>query len=106
VPQDRWEIAPMSVISEIDEYIKRGGGGYSAWYCGIAAYPRDRLFTAHKVSEKNGWWIFRDCGTDTAARSIEDYFHRMGCKGDGGGGDRNTRFVYAYKITMTTVEAA
>jgi hypothetical protein len=106
VPKDRWEVAVMSIISDIDDHIRQGGGRYPAWYCGIAADPRDRLFNNHNVAEKNSWWIFRDCGTDATARKIEDHFHAMGCKGDVGGGDWNTRFVYAYKITGTTVEDA
>jgi hypothetical protein len=95
----------MSVISDIEAHIARGGGGYAAWYCGIAAAPRDRLFNDHNVAEKS-WWIYRDCGSDLIARQVESYFHRMGCLGGPGGGDRDTRFVYAYKITLSTVEGA
>jgi len=57
------------------------------------------------VAEKS-WWIFKDCGSDLIARQVEKYFHLRGCQGGPGGGDRDTRFVYAYKITRTTVEAA
>lgn len=94
----------QQIVDEIDAYIRRNGGTYSAWYIGIAASPRDRLFTDHNVSEHGGLWIYRDCGTDTAARSVEQAFLKVGCQGGGGGGDRTTRYVYAYKITSTTRE--
>ena len=92
------------IIADIDAHIRNCGGTYSAWYCGIASDPRQRLFTDHNVDEKNGAWIIRDCGTDTAARRVEEHFLKKGCKGGGGGGDRTTRYVYAYKITNTTRE--
>jgi hypothetical protein len=96
----------MSIISDIDTYIAEGGGGYPAWYCGIAANPRDRLFNDHRVAEKNGLWIYRDCGTDTVARQVERYFLQRGCQGGRSGGNRSTRYIYSYKITMTTLEEA
>jgi len=93
-----------TIVGEIDAHIRREGGGYSQWYCGIASDPKNRLFNDHNVSEKNGWWIFRDAGSDDAARRVEDYFFRKGCKGGPGGGYNGTRFVYAYRITSTTRE--
>ncbi len=79
----------MSVVltgqaqSAILAYIEQCGGGYAAWYCGIASDPRDCLFNRHGVTENPGAWIFRDCGTDAAARALEQYFHSLGCKGAG-----------------------
>ena len=92
------------IAAEIDGYIRNVGGDYPAWYCGIASKPRDRLFVDHNVDEKGGNWIYRDAGADTAARNIEEYFIKKGCKGGGGGGDSGSRYVYAYKITSTTRE--
>ncbi len=94
--------AEQQAIADIDAHIKKCGGGYPAWYVGIAADPRDRLFSGHSVSEKGDAWIIRDCGNDAAARRVEQAFLNAGCKGGDGGGDRNTRYVYAYKITSTT----
>jgi hypothetical protein len=94
-----------SVAADINDYIRRCGGGHSAWYFGIAADPRHRLFSDHNVAVKS-YWIFRDCGSEDAARRVEEYFHRLGCQGGPGGGDWDTRFVYAYRITLDTVEAA
>lgn len=98
-------VSESQAIAEIDAYIRKNGGVYSAWYCGIASDPRKRLFTEHKVDEKNGARIYCDCGTDTVARRVEDHFVKKGCKGGGGGGDWSTRYVYTYKITPTTCES-
>lgn len=98
-------VSESQAIAEIDAHIRTCGGAYSAWYCGIASTPRDRLFNNHKVDEKYGAWIYCDCGTDMVARRVEDCFIKKGCEGGGGGGDRGTRYVYAYKITATSVES-
>jgi hypothetical protein len=92
------------VIRELEQYMSQGGGSYSAWYCGIASSPRNRLFNDHNVRERGDYWIYRDCGNDTIARQIESYFHNSGCQGSHGGGDDATKFVYCYKITNSTVE--
>jgi hypothetical protein len=92
------------VIAEILEYIKRGGGAASDWYVGIAAGARDRLFNDHKVSEQQGSWIYRGCDSTDAARAVEEHFLNLGCRGGPGGGDDDTTFVYAYRITSYTVE--
>ncbi len=98
------QILTGQVQTQILAHIKRCGGSFAAWYCGIAADPRDCLFNRHGVDEKNGAWIYRDCGTDSAARVVEESFHALGCQGAGGGGGRDTRFVYAYVITSSTRE--
>ncbi|RMH13053.1 MAG: hypothetical protein D6701_12720 [Gemmatimonadetes bacterium] len=85
-------------------HIDQHGGDYRNWYAGITADPRRRLFNEHNVDEKNGQWIFRDAGSNAAARQAEDALHALGCKGGPGGGDGATRFVYAYRITPTTIE--
>jgi len=90
--------------SEFLAYMNQFGVTALAWYVGIASDPRDCLFNRHGVNEQQGAWIFRDCGTDTAARAVEQYFHSKGCKGAGGGGGPETRYLYAYVITSTTRE--
>lgn len=90
------------IIADIESYIRNNGGVYKGWYAGVASDPRTRLFNDHSVNEKGDAWIFRDCGTDTAARKVEDYFLAKGCDGDTGGGDRSTKYVYAYKANAHT----
>lgn len=88
--------------SEMLAHVQQCGGGYAAWYCGIASDPRHCLFNRHGVDEHSGAWIYRDLATDSAARAVEKYLQSLGFQGGGGGGGLATRYVYAYRITRTT----
>ena len=91
------------IIQEIDSYIRREGSSYHNWYVGIAKDPRNRLFNEHNVS--GVWWIFCEAFSDTRAREVESFFlEQKGTQGGPGGGDKDSRFVYAYRITSTTKE--
>ena len=93
----------QDIINDLDAYIKDGGGGYPAWYVGIASDADDRVFSDHKVKEKGDWWIFRQASTSAVAREIEDYFvNTLGTDGGSGGGDTGTDTVYAYKKASHT----
>ena len=93
------------IIQDIDSYIKKEGSTYHNWYVGIARVPRTRLFNDHNVSEQNGWWIFCEAFSDDSAREVESFFlEQKGTQGGPGGGDKDTRFIYAYRITNTTNE--
>lgn len=91
-----------SVANEILAHI--GSDNMSGWYIGIATNPRNRLFSGHNVSEQYGSYIARDAGGEQHARDTENYLlQSTRCKGGCGGGDC-PRYVYAYKITSTTVQ--
>lgn len=93
------------IIQEVDAHIQKENSGYRNWYVGIARDPRSRLFNDHNVSEHNGWWIFREAYSDTSAREVESFFlDYRGTKGGPGGGDSDTKYVYAYRITESTKE--
>lgn len=92
----------LSIRQDIDNHIRANGGGYRAWYIGIAADPRDRLFSDHNVNEDGDAWIFRDAGSESAARDIERQFIALGCRGGDGGGSYQTHYVYAYKMAAHT----
>jgi hypothetical protein len=95
----------QEIIIEIKFHMDRHGGNYSDWYVGIASNPRDRLFNAHNVDEKNGTWIYREAENSSSARDIEDYFvNTLKTDGGTGGGDYSSRYVYAYKKTFYTNE--
>lgn len=94
----------QTVIAEITAYVTNNGGGYSQWYFGIAAKPRERLFSGHTVREKGDAWIYRSCAHSEGARAIERYFHAQGMRGGPGGGDDESASVYAYRIAGHTVE--
>ena len=92
----------QQVCSEIVAHIKKQGGAYSTWYCGIASNWEERLFDEHDVPQKDHWYIARQCYNDNDARIVEDALFELGCDGGTGGGDQTTIYVYAYlKGTMT-----
>lgn len=90
------------VVSEILDYVRRNGGAYSQWYAGIAAAPKRRLFNDHNVLESGAWIHSGDCGGSEAAREVEKYLLGLGFDGGDGGGSYDTKYVYAYKKTLTT----
>lgn len=90
------------IAAEINNHI--GGFGYQGWYAGITDDPQRRLFTEHNIDRQNGVWIFRPCSSDDVAREVEQHFLDKGCKGGPGGGDKTTKYVYAYKVTYSTIE--
>ena len=94
----------QTVLDEIAAHINKQGGVKSSWYAGIASDPKHRLFSDHNVSEKDGWWIFRNAGSEAQARAAENSLLDWGCDGGSGGGDHNSVFVYAYLKTTTTKE--
>ena len=95
----------QDIANEIIAHVNSCGKPWSSWYVGIASDPGARLFTDHKVSTQNGAWIYRDAGSEDGARKIEKYLlDTYSAKGDTGGGDSTTTWVYAYYITSTTVE--
>ena len=88
----------QEIISDLDAHIKDSGGGYPAWYVGIASDARDRLFSDHKVKEEGDSWIFRQASFSAVAREIQDYFvNTLGTGGGAGRGVVFTDMVYAYK---------
>ena len=85
------------IIREIGNHIRNCGGPYPSWYVGIASDPEDRLFNDHHVRKEEDAWIYRTASTSEVARRIERHFLNLGCDGGSGGGDWQTRAVYAYK---------
>lgn len=91
-----------TIITEINDHMRKRGGGYSDWYIGVTSEPQERLFNEHNVDKENGVWIYEECENSDIAREIEEYFIRLGTDGGSGGGDYTTKFVYAYKKTAYT----
>ncbi len=88
---------------EIKDYIDERRSPYPSlrtrsWYVGISEDPEGRLFNDHGVDKESDPWIYRTAKTSAAARRIERYFvETLGTDGGPGGGDLDTRAVYAYK---------
>lgn len=96
-----------NLLGDFGKYIDENGGvliGYG-WYVGITANPRRRLFEDHKVDEDNGVWIYGPADSAAVARDVEKQLLRDGCQGGSGGGDSAARYVYAYRITLNSVES-
>ena len=93
----------QEIINDLDAHMKDGGGGYPAWYVGIASDARDRLFNDHRVKEKGDSWVFRQTSFSGVAREIQDYFvDTLGTDGGAGKGVVFTDMVYAYKKASHT----
>ena len=94
----------QEIIDEIENHITDCGGGIRNWYVGIAAKPKERLFDDHSVDEEKDAWIYHPASSDSVARDIEKHFLDKGAKGGSGGGGKNSKFVYAYRISSRTRE--
>ena len=106
-PLQKKEAIPMAktaqeVYDEIVAHIKKQGGPFSSWYCGITENIKNRLFGDHNVPEKDHWFIHRPCTSNESARNVEKALLELGCDGGTGGGDANAVHVYAYLKTSIT----
>ena len=84
-------------------YITQHGGIYSQWYAGIAANPKNRLFSGHGLTEQ-GVWAFDFVPTSEQARQVEQALFKRGCDGGSGGGDATSNGIYVYGKTSATRE--
>ena len=92
------------IIEDMQSYITQRGGGIGGWYVGIAAKPKERLFDDHSVDKEKDAWIYCTASSDSVARDIEKHFLDKGTKGGTGGGDEDSKSVYAYRISSRTRE--
>jgi hypothetical protein len=93
------------LLTDIINYIQGTGINSQNWYVGIASDPETRVFNDHNVDRANGNWIYGPAQNSDSAREIEDYIiTNYKTKGDTGGGDNSTNYVYAYRITASTRE--
>lgn len=95
-------MSAQEAYDEILAHIQKQGGAFPDWYSGITENIKDRLHGAHKVPEKDHWFIHRKCVNEEAARAVEKALLDKGCDGGGGGGDEDAVHVYAYLKTSIT----
>lgn len=88
--------AEQQIMNEVVTHMGQYGGRYQDWYAGVADDAKARLFNDHGVIESGDAWICRLCASDTAAREIERYFIKKGCKGGPVDEEQSTRTFYAY----------
>jgi hypothetical protein len=92
------------IVANLNAYIRQIGGPARTWYVGVAADPRARLFSDHKVDEQSGHWIIDQASSADVAREVEKLYLEKGYAGGPGGGRGKTVYVYAYRITPTTIQ--
>ena len=90
----------QEIINDISKHFNNIA--YNNSYIGITSDVESRLFGDHNVSRENGHWIYRTALSSNVAREIEQYFLDKGMGGGFGGGDENSKIVYAYKKTSST----
>ena len=80
------------------EHIKKQGGSYSDWYCGVTSDIETRLYVDHNLpkGENACWSIWYECFNDNDARAVETALLGLGCSGGSGGGGKDCVYVYAY----------
>ncbi|MEN0066171.1 MAG: hypothetical protein AAGA48_28780 [Myxococcota bacterium] len=93
----------QQAIDELADFIEDSGGRFRAWYVGIAASPRRRLFDDHAVRE-DGDWAYIPLRSRSAAAGVERALLDLGCQGGPGGGTSRTRYAYVYRVTRYTRE--
>lgn len=76
---------------------------YSDFYVGITNDVERRLFGEHNVQQRGKWWIYREALDKDTAQKVEEYYLDKGMKGDTGGGNDDTVFVYCYEIDNNTI---
>lgn len=87
----------LRIISEIKNYASNHPSYWKDWYIGIASDPEQRLFIEHSVNKETDAWIYSICQNCNSARNVEQYLiETLKTKGDLGGGDDNTKYIYAY----------
>ena len=93
------------IVADIEDHVAVCGGDWWQWYVGIAADVEYRLFSDHRVCRDEDAWICVPARTSRTARKAEAYLiEEHGAQGGPGGGDANTRTVYAYRTADHTVE--
>ena len=94
--------AEQQIMNEVIVHMGKYDGNYLDWYAGVATDAKAKLFNDHGVKESADAWICRQCGNDDAAREIERYFIKKGCKGGPVGEEKSSRYFYAYMIQAHT----
>lgn len=80
------------------------GEFYSDYYVGITNDINRRLFEEHKVDHYSCHW-FHETSSREIADEIEGHFIAKGMKGHQGGGNKESVWIYIYRITPKTLEA-
>jgi hypothetical protein len=100
--EDQKMYAEQIIMNELISHMKKYDGKYQDWYAGVTADAREMLFSHHGVKENGDAWISRRCVNNVAAREIERYFMKKGCKGGAVSEEKSILYFYAYMIQPHT----
>lgn len=93
------------IIADFDSHLQSSQKEYySDFYVGITNDVERRLFGEHNVQQRGKWWICREALDKDTAQKVEEYYLDKGMKGDTGGGNDDTVFVYCYEIDNNAIE--
>lgn len=92
----------QQIMNEVIVHMTKYDGKYQDWYAGVTADAKAMLFSHHGVKESSDAWICRQCDSNVAAREVERYFMKKGCKGGPVGEEKSTRYFYAYMMQPHT----
>jgi hypothetical protein len=90
-----------SIITQIEAYIRQGGGEYGDWYIGLAENPIDPITEAYRLHKvQNHRFTYLETVSHQAAKAVADYFVNV-CGTDGNRNEIDTsrpcRALYIYK---------
>ena len=95
----------LKIIENIESFLTvTPGKGYEDYCIGTTNDPKLRMFTAHNVSEEDGYWMYEQAALTSEANAVEKIFIKKGMKGDPGNGGRENMYVYCYLRTEKSVE--
>jgi hypothetical protein len=93
------------IVEEVREYLELCEPDPAAWYVGISAEPKERLFGFHRVRESFDNWLFRTASAPLVAREVRLHLMGLGMTSQRGSIEPGARTVYLYRRTSHTREA-
>ncbi|MCW5775867.1 MAG: hypothetical protein KIS87_05410 [Phycisphaeraceae bacterium] len=94
----------MDAYETIKGYIEANGGEFGRWFVGVAADPKDRLVCEHSINHQTGKAIVVGTPSVRDARAAEMALRRgHGCWGSKETPDEAATFVYAFRMSATTI---
>jgi hypothetical protein len=86
------------IITQIETYIRQGGGEYSDWYVGLADNPLDPITEAFRLQKvQNHRFTYIETLSHDIAKAVADYFINV-CGTDGDISETKTcDALYVYK---------
>lgn len=87
------------ITIKITEFIEEHGGDYQDWYVGITNNPERRLDEHNVDMDDAESYIVLETSSAQIARRVEWYFATTtAVQGGTGGGESDSRYVYAGRI--------